>query len=260
MPLLSVSDINFYQFDSFKSLPAEHAIFTRQGGVSPYPWESLNVGGTVGDDPQRVRINQERALNAINRTTTSLFDVWQVHSSDHVFALQPRDGKPFTKADIILTDNPEVTLFMRFADCVPIMLVDPLKKAVAIAHAGWLGTLRGAAISAVSALQDHCGSDPGDLYAGLGPSIGPDHYIVGQDVLEKYEKSLPGSGDAYFQVRHGELYLDLWSANESQLQSAGVERVEIAQICTACDLSHWYSHRAEKGRTGRFGAMLALSA
>jgi YfiH family protein len=259
MPMRSVSDISFYQFESFESLPVEHAIFTREGGVSPSPWDSLNVGGTVGDDPERVRINQERALDAINRKASSLFDVWQVHSSDYVFAAQPRDGKPFTKADIVLTDNPGVTLFMRFADCVPIMLVDPQKKAVAIVHAGWLGTVRGAAISAVSALQDHCGSNPRDLFAGLGPSIGPDHYIVGKDVLEYFEETFPRSDEEHFQVRHGEFHLNLWSANESQLRSAGVERIEVAQICTACNLRRWFSHRAENGQTGRFGAMLALS-
>jgi YfiH family protein len=258
MPIQSVNDVHFFQFESFISLPVEHAICTREGGVSPAPWSSLNVGGTVGDDLERVWINQQRALNSINREPHSVYDVWQVHSANHVFAKHPRDGKPYVKADIILTANPDVTLFMRFADCVPIMLVDDQKGAIALAHAGWLGTLRGAALSAVSALQEHCGSKPEDIYSGLGPSIGPDHYEIGQDVFDKFNETFPAHSDEHFHYREGKRYLDLWSANEAQLRSAGVERIEVARICTACDLDRWFSHRAEKGNTGRFGAFLAL--
>ncbi|MGD2161582.1 MAG: peptidoglycan editing factor PgeF [Anaerolineales bacterium] len=256
--MLSARGINYFQFDSFHSLPVDHAIFTRQGGVSPAPWATLNVGGTVGDEMDRVRINQQRALQAIRRAPQSVYDAWQVHSATHIFTNEPRNGKPFVKADILLTDAPDVTLFMRFADCVPIMLVDMKKRAVALAHAGWLGTVRGAALSAVSALKEHCGSKPQDLCAGLGPSIGPDHYEVGEDVLEVFSDAFPGQSEQHFHRTNGRLYLNLWSANETQLRSVGVERIEIASMCTACDLDHWFSHRAEQGMTGRFGAALAL--
>jgi YfiH family protein len=254
----SASGVTYFQFESFESLPVEHAVFTREGGISPAPWASLNVGGTVGDEIERVRVNQQRALQAIQRDPDSVYDVWQVHSARHVFTKVPRDGKPFVRADIILTDNPAVTLLMRFADCVPIMLVDSRSGAIALAHAGWLGTVLGAAQSAVAALQEHCGSDVRDVYAGLGPSIGPDHYEVGEEVLHDFDDAFPGEWEHHFQRRGGQLYLDLWSANEAQLRSAGVERIEVARLCTACDLGRWYSHRAERGMTGRFGAALAL--
>ncbi len=254
----SERSLRFFQFPTFESLPVEHAIFTRVGGVSPKPWKSLNVGGTVGDDLERVRLNQARAVEALNRETDSVFDVWQVHSADYVFTRTPRDGKPYTKADIILTDDPGVTLFMRFADCVPIMLVDPEHHAVALAHAGWLGTIRGAALAAFAALQKHCGSKAENIYAGLGPSIGPDHYEVGEDVLDQYRVAFPEHVDELFIRRDEKFFLDLWSANQFQLQSAGIERIEVARICTACNLDSWFSHRAEGGRTGRFGALLAL--
>jgi YfiH family protein len=258
MPIRSTSQLSFFQFESFDSLPVDHGIFTRAGGVSPHPWNTLNVGGTVGDELERVRLNQARALGALNRNPGSVFDVWQVHSADFVFTRSPRNGKPYTKADIILTDDPDVTLFMRFADCVPIMLVDPEKHAVAIGHAGWLGTVRGAAISAFSALQEFCGSRPEDIFAGIGPSIGPDHYEIGQEVLEAYQAEFPEQADDHFLRHDGKLYFDLWSANESQLRSVGIDRIEVASICTACDLDRWFSHRAEGGLTGRFGALLAL--
>ena len=258
MPYRSAQNIHFFQFETFDSLPVEHGIFTRQGGVSPSPWSSLNVGGTVGDEAERVRTNQQRAFTALGRPMDSLFDVWQVHSSDYVNARSPRNGKPHSKADVIVTDNSDLTLFMRFADCVPIMLVDPNKRAIALAHAGWLGTVRGAALSAVAALEQHFGSKPHHLHAGLGPSIGPDHYAVGQDVLERYRERFPTEAETHIQARDGQLYMDLWSANESQLRSVGVDLIEIARLCTACDVARWFSHRAEGGRTGRFGALLAL--
>jgi YfiH family protein len=258
MPIRSVNELNFFQFETLTKLPVEHAIFTRQGGVSPPPWNSLNVGGTVGDDLDRVRTNQTRAFHAVNRDIKSLFDVWQVHSADHVYAQQPRDGKPYVKADVILTQNPDVTLFMRFADCVPIMLIDVSKNAIALAHAGWLGTVRGAARSAVIALKEQFGSSGEDVYAGLGPSIGPDHYEVGEEVLARYVEAYPHRGDKDFIRRDDKLFLDLWSANEAQLRAEGVNQIEISRVCTACDVKHWYSHRAEKGQTGRFGALLGL--
>lgn len=258
MPIRSVDSLRFFQFANFESLPVEHAVFTRAGGVSPEPWRSLNVGGTVGDEPERVRENQDRSFGVLNRPPDSVFDVWQVHSAEYVFTRVPRNGKPYSKADIILTDDPEVTLFMRFADCVPIMLVDPAKHAVALAHAGWLGTVRGAALSAFSALQKHCGSKAEHIHAGLGPSIGPDHYEVGEDVLKQYRDAFPDQVDEHFVRRGNRFFLDLWSANEHQLRSVGIEQIEVARICTACNLEDWYSHRAEGGRTGRFGALLAL--
>jgi YfiH family protein len=258
MPIRSSNGLSYYQFETFESLPIEHGIFTREGGVSPAPWHSLNTGGTVGDDIERVRVNTGRALGVMEREQASVFDVWQVHSADYVFARHPRGDEPYHKADIILTDTPEVTLFMRFADCVPILLVDPKKNAIALAHAGWLGTVRGAALSAVSALQEHCGSQPEDILAGLGPSIAPDHYQVGDDVIDIYLDAFPDRADKYFIQRNGSLWLDLWSANEDQLRSRGVNQIELARICTACDTTRWFSHRAEQGRTGRFGALLAL--
>jgi YfiH family protein len=259
MFIQSASGVKFFQFESFEKLPVQHAIFTREGGVSPAPWHSLNVGGTVGDDIDRVRTNRARCFQVVHRDVDSLYDVWQVHSADYVLVEQPRYADPYVKADILLTSNPDVTLFMRFADCVPIMLVDPDKHAIAMVHAGWLGTVRGAALAAVKALQNHYGSRTESILAGLGPAIGPDHYEVGSDVHASFLEAFPDQNEHYFQKRDGKLFLDLWSANESQLRSLGIEHVELAQICTACDVRHWFSHRAEGGKTGRFGALLALS-
>lgn len=250
--------ICYYTFDIFPR-PVAQAVFTRQGGVSPAPWDSLNVGGTVGDDPARVHENRLRSFAALGRTLDSLFDVWQVHSADAVCAGAPRPADAIhQKADIILTDKPDVTLYMRFADCVPLLLYDSRKGVVGMAHAGWLGTVRGAASAAVRAMHETYGSNPEDILAAIGPSIGPDHYEVGPDVVAQVEAAFGPQAKRLIESRDGKTYFDLWAANRLQLGESGVGQIEIAGICTACHLDDWFSHRAEKGKTGRFGALIAL--
>ncbi|MCL4528246.1 MAG: peptidoglycan editing factor PgeF [Chloroflexi bacterium] len=258
MPFSNKNGIRYYTFDLFPRALTQ-AVFTRQGGVSPAPWTSLNVGGTVGDDAERVRENRVRSFSALGRTLDSLFDVWQVHSADAVFADAPRPvHADHHKADIILTDKPNVTLYMRFADCVPILFHDPKKGVVGITHAGWLGTVRGASAATVKAMREKYGSQPKDIMAAIGPSIGVDHYEVGPDVVSQVEQVFGGDSKHVIEMRNGKTYFDLWNANRIQLEKSGVEQIEVSGICTACHLDDWYSHRAEKGKTGRFGALIAL--
>jgi YfiH family protein len=259
MPFSHNNGIRYFSFDIFPRSVTQ-AVFTRQGGVSPAPWDSLNVGGTVGDEVERVRENRTRSFAALGRSIDSLFDVWQVHSADAVYAEAPRPpDEDHYKADIILTDKPEVTLYMRFADCVPILFHDPKKGVVAITHAGWMGTVRGASAATVKAMQKKYDSQPKDILAAIGPSIGVDHYEVGQDVISQVEQTFGADAKKLIEVRDGKTYLDLWAANQIQLEKSGVEQIEVAGLCTACHLDDWFSHRAEKGKTGRFGAMIALA-
>lgn len=259
MPFAHKNGIRYFTFDIFPRALTQ-AVFTRQGGVSPAPWDSLNVGGTVGDDAARVRENRARSFAALGRTLDSLFDVWQVHSADAVHADAPRPvHEDHHKADIILTDKPNVTLYMRFADCVPILFHDPKKNVVSIAHAGWLGTVRGASSATVKAMREKYGSQPKDILAAIGPSIGVDHYEVGQDVISQIEQAFGPDAKRLIESRDGKTYLDLWAANRIQLEKSGVEQIEVAGLCTACHLDDWFSHRAEKGKTGRFGALIALT-
>ncbi len=260
MPFCQHNSIRYYTFDLFPR-GVVHGVFTRRGGVSPAPWESLNVGGTVGDERGRVQQNRVDSFEALGRRIGSMFDVWQVHSADAVFAEAPRAPEAgYHKADLIFTDRPEVTLYMRFADCVPILLHDPRKRVVGIAHAGWLGTVRDVASAAVRAMAEHYGSRPEDIQAAIGPSIGPDHYEVGADVIAQVQASFGSQASALIVKDGQKQHFDLWGANRLQLEQAGVRQIELAGICTACHLEDWFSHRAEKGRTGRFGALIALGA
>lgn len=256
MQRIEYNGLHYFQFDS---LHVKHAIFTRHGGNSPAPWGTLNVGGTVGDDLARVRENRNLSFQALDCTPESMFDVWQVHSADVVCANAPRRAdEAYRQADIILTDKPTVTLFMRFADCVPLLVHDPVKGVVGIAHAGWMGTLRDVASTTVNALQKNYGSNPADLLAGIGPSIGPDHYEIGADVILQVMQRFGDDSEKLLKSHSGKIHFDLWKANQMLLEQAGVHQIEVAEICTACNTQDWFSHRAEKGRTGRFGALISL--
>jgi YfiH family protein len=132
------------------------------------------------------------------------------------------------------------------------------KGVVGVAHAGWMGTLRDVAAATVQAMQKEYGSNPADILAGIGPSIGPDHYEVGADVILQVMQKFGDDSDQVLQSHHGHIHFDLWRANRMLLERAGVGRIEVAGLCTACNTRDWFSHRAEKGRTGRFGALISL--
>jgi purine-nucleoside/S-methyl-5'-thioadenosine phosphorylase / adenosine deaminase len=256
MNSLHYNGLHYLQFDSLK---VKHAVFTRHGGVSPEPWGSLNVGGTVGDDPARVRENLILSFQALDCAPESIFDVWQVHSADVVCAHAPRStNESYRQADIILTDKPEVTLFMRFADCVPLLVHDPRNGVIGVSHAGWMGTLRDVATATVNAMQKNYGTNPADIIAGIGPSIGPDHYEIGADVILQVMQKFGDESERLLKPHNRKIHFDLWTANRILLERAGVGQIEVSGICTACHTADWFSHRAEKGRTGRFGVLISL--
>ncbi len=261
MPFQTRNGLRFFTFESFSHPHLTHAIFTRQGGLSPAPFNSLNVGGFIGDDLDRVIENRKMSFRALGREVDSVYDVWQVHSADVVCTDAPRPADvPHLKADAILTDNPAVTLFMRFGDCVPILLFDPVKKVVGTVHAGWQGTVKKIIQAAVKKMEANYGVRPENILAGIGPSIGPHHYEVGDEVITQVETSFGKLSSQLLPTTNGAVQFDLWSANRILLEKAGVAQIEIAKICTACHPDDWFSHRGENGQTGRFGALIGLNA
>ena len=147
---------------------------------------------------------------------------------------------------------------MRFADCVPILVHDPHNGIIGLSHAGWMGTLRDVATATVNAMKKNYGSIPADLIACIGPSIGPDHYEIGADVILQVMQKFEDESERVLKSHQGKIHFNLWETNRLLLERAGVEHIEISGICTACNTQDWFSHRAEKGRTGRFGALIAL--
>jgi YfiH family protein len=248
----------YFTFPLLDAAGVPHAVLTRRGGASRAPYDSLNLGLSVGDDPEIVRENRRRAFALFDRNLESAPELFQVHSTKILLGRPRVAGETLPQADGVVTDSPSLTLMMRFADCVPILLYDPVRHAAGIAHAGWKGTLAGAAARAVEALREHFGSRPEDLLAGIGPSIGPDHYPVGEERAEAFRTAFGPVANSWLERRDDGIRLDLWAANEFVLRRAGVEKTETSGICTACHTDDWFSHRAELGRTGRFGAMVWL--
>jgi YfiH family protein len=259
MPFHQIDQLRYYTFGLLERAGFMHAIFTRWGGVSHPPYDSLNVGSTVGDDLLNVAENRIITFKTIDRDLNSLFDVWQVHSTDVVCTDAPRPpGDPHIKADAILTAAKGVTLFMRFADCVPILLLDPEHQVVGLVHAGWQGTVKKIAQNAILTMQSAYGSFPGRVLAGIGPSICAQHYPVGDEVAAQVKQVFREDGYGFLGDIDGKPHLDLWMANRWILEKAGVTQIELSGICTRCQMEDWYSHRGANGRTGRFGAMIAL--
>lgn len=260
MPFNYVQTLKVFEFDIFEEVPVNHAVYSRHGGVSSDPWYSLNLGSSVGDRPEDVAENHRLALSPYGFRKTDIFDVWLVHGDDIAIAEGPRmQSLPYQKADIILTDKPGLPLFMRYADCVPIFLFDTNKRVAGIVHSGWQGTVKQAVRKAVLGMEQYYGSSPGDIAAGIGPSIGPDHYEIGPEVVEQVQDSFGQQAEKFLPSLNGSVYLDLWRANEWLLEDSGVQMVENPRICTACNPQDWYSHRHEHGKTGRFGAFICIA-
>ena len=232
-------------------------LFTRLGGVSRGYLSTLNLGSGVGDDPAAVAENHRRVYQSCGISCDQVVSPHQVHGSRVAQIGAAEGGTIIPATDALLTDEPGVALLLRFADCTPVLFHDPVHNAVALAHAGWRGTAAGIVPETIRALEKAFGSRPEELWAGVGPAIGPEHYVVGLEVITKIKDTLPAKVQISAQ-RHGEHYLDLPGAVTAQLQAAGVGEIEQSKLYTAANTNEWYSHRAEKGRTGRFGVLVML--
>ena len=239
-----------------------HAVFTRHGGVSPPPWATLNVSRSVGDMAEAVEENHRRICRVLGVAREDIVTTYQV-GGNHVALVQAGDrGTVVPDTDALITDSPGVPLMLRFADCLPVLLYDPRRHVVGLAHAGWRGTLARVAQRTASEMVRRFGSHPADLIVGIGPGIGPCCYQVGPDVVAATRAAFTDADRAeeplLIRAPDGSWHLDLWAANVRQLREVGVERIAVSGLCTACRKDEFYSHRGERGRTGRFAAMVVL--
>lgn len=273
MPFRNFGPIEYFYFESLWSAGLIHGIFSRRGGVSEGRLDSLNTGSLVGDDPRRVAENLARAAAALGRDPETLVGVRQVHGDavhrvDSVpegnsleRQLAPFSGGGFIlpEADAVITANPVPTLFMRYADCVPILLFDPVQGAAGLVHAGWRGTVLKTAARALDAFAASFGTRPQDVLAGIGPAICADHYEVGHEVAQAAGGAFGARSGEVLRPRGDRFTLDLWEANRLALEESGVVQIEIAGECTAERTDLWFSHRGEQGLTGRFAALVGIA-
>jgi purine-nucleoside/S-methyl-5'-thioadenosine phosphorylase / adenosine deaminase len=217
------------------------AFTTRVGGVSEGPYASLNLGRKSGDEVERVDENRRIVCDDVGADLEKLALNYQVHSTDVLRAIPGMRGE---HADGLWTDEPGLPILAMSADCLPIAVARVMtdERAVAVLHAGWRGLLAGILDAGAQVIAG------GTLAAMIGPGIGPCCYEVGEEVAGPFRQRY---GEDV--VRDGRL--DLWTSAARALRAAGVSHVERLDRCTACEPETFFSHRRDRGRTGRQGVI-----
>lgn len=246
-----------------------HGFSTRLGGVSRPPYTSLNMGLAVGDDLGRVRDNRDRYLLALGISPRQAVSPHFVHSNIVVPVGRAQAGRGIYSykdavgdADGLVTQDPGVALFITFADCPPVLFLDPVKKAIGACHAGWRGTAAGIAMETVRSMQDHFGSNPEDILACVGPALDQDHFEVGQDVYDAVASHSLQPDRLLAPNARGRWQFNIWQANVDQLLSAGLaaDHISVVEVSTFLRNDLFYSHRRRLGgKTGRMGAVIMLT-
>jgi YfiH family protein len=250
----------------FDDVPVDAFVTTRHGGVSTGGYESLNLGLCVGDDDGRVLRNRERVAAAMGTGLDDFVFCEQPHGRTVVVVGAEHRGRGarlktagIPAADALVTTTPDVVLVVMVADCVPLVLFDPVARVLACVHAGWRGTVQGVTGQAVSTMI-RLGTDPSRVLAAVGPAIAPDRYQVGEDVADAARAAFGGDVTGVLRPDGtGRWLFDLWEANRRQLGAAGVpdKNIHIADVPTGGD-DPFFSHRFEQP-CGRFAAVARLS-
>ncbi|NMA02280.1 MAG: peptidoglycan editing factor PgeF [Clostridia bacterium] len=237
------------------------------GGVSEKPYDTLNLAFHTGDDYRAVQVNRERFTQALGIPAQDLVAANQVHGAN-ICRIEITDkGKGaldqqtvIEATDSLMTNTKGVPLIAFFADCVPVMFLDPQKKAIAITHAGWKGTVLKIGAKTVRKMAFEYGSNPKDLLVIIGPAIGPCHYEVDGPVIEVFQNNFVEWKRLLEIKEDNKAQLNLGEANRIQLLEEGVlaENITLANICTACHQDLFYSHRYSDGKTGRLAGAIML--
>lgn len=250
----------FFRFENLASLPGVRH-FVSSGA------RTVGFGGR--DSDAEVRASRLALAEVAGFSMERLVMGQQVHGT-HVEVVTDRHAgrgafdrdSRLPETDALVTDCPDICLMVLSADCVPVLLYDPVCRVVGAVHAGWRGTVAGIVEKTVGVLVERFGSRPEDLYAGIGPSIGVCCFEVGEEVAEAFHRRFPGNPDIVVSgERPGKFRVDLWEANRRMLLAAGLmaEHVEVAGMCTVCHPGHFFSYRREKEAAGRFGAGILLA-
>lgn len=262
------SGVAYLTFPAFESFPfIRHAFSTRLGGVSEQEFSAMNLNFGRGDREENVRENFRLFCAAAGFDPETLVASAQDHHTvvRRVGASNRGTGiwkpKDLQSVDGLITNAPEVTLVTYYADCVPLFFVDPVCRAIGLAHAGWRGTVAKIGEVMVRRMAEEFGSQPGDLFAAVGPSIGPCCFEVDAPVADEFfrlEELCPW--EFVTEKGGGKFMIDLWEANRRILNRSGIaeDRISVAQLCTKCNPDWLFSHRATGGKRGGLAAMMCL--
>jgi polyphenol oxidase len=236
-------------------LAVPHGMTLRPGGVSAPPFDTLNLGASVGDDPAAVAENRRRVAAAFGVPEARVMLMSQVHGR---VVRVPGVDPVGSQGDALVSDDPDFLLVVSAADCLPVVLHDPGSGAVAAVHAGWRGTAAGVSVAALEAMVRRFGTRARDVEAWFGAAIRGDCYQVGPEVVTAMRAAGAPAGTYWPDpAAPGRYRLDVPAVNRAQLEAAGVvpERITDSAVCTHCD-PRCYSHRRDSGRTGRHWAVV----
>lgn len=255
--LKTIQGITYYSSPGLEGIQGlVHAFLGRSGGVSTGHLASLNLGRREEDKPENLAENKRRVGAAFGIDEEKIFTVSQVHSDRIVIIDEPDitlEEIKMYEADGIITGAKGIAIGILTADCVPVLLFDRKKRVVAAVHAGWKGTASNISAKVVEIMMERFESRPQDITAAIGPAIGPCCYEVGEDVV-----TTVGHRDG-IAVQHGnKWHVDLPKANLLQLRDAGLTDIDLSNICTSCSTDLFFSHRGEKGKTGRLLSFISL--
>ena len=240
----------------------KHGFSTKLGGVSTGSCATMNISTTRGDDPEAVAENRRRIGAAIGVRPEDKTYTHQTHTTNVAVVRAEDRGRRFLETDGMVTNVPGICLVTFYADCVPLFLVDPVKKAIGLSHSGWRGTVGKMGKVTVQALMREYGSRPEDIVAAIGPSICQDCYEVSEDVIDRFRDSFNEAvwPKLFYRKENGKYQLDLWRANEEVFLETGIRRENLAvtNLCTHCNQEVLFSHRATGEKRGNLSAFLAL--
>lgn len=251
--------IQYYSCRAFESLPwLRHGFSTRHGGVSG----SLNLKEASWDASDQVRDNKLRFLTALHLDTSSLVTMHQVHSNRvHIIEELADQANPL-EGDALITRAENAALAIKTADCLPILMVDPVYKAIGAVHSGWRGTLSRILPNTIQVMQRVFGSDPAQLLIAVGPGIRACCFEVGAELVHLFEESYPDSQIAQLVTERPEKYrIDLCKILQIQMNASGIppqNRHDLG-ICTCCNNQDFFSYRTEGSASGRMMAVIGIS-
>jgi purine-nucleoside/S-methyl-5'-thioadenosine phosphorylase / adenosine deaminase len=240
---------------------------TRMGGASPMPADALNLAGFNEDTAENILENRRRFLKLFpGAAEWALAGCWQVHGADVRLVNSLADARPAADArgdtiycDAIVSDARGVLAGVKTADCVPVLLGDPVTGAFAAVHAGWRGTLAGVATKALQRMTEEYQTRPQDVLVAIGPAAGACCYEVGTEVIAAFKRSFPHH-DLFTETRADHACIDLLQSNRAQLLTAGVDAasISIAPLCTMCRTDLFFSYRREKQVQGKVGRLMSV--
>lgn len=258
------NDLVWLTSDVLENDAVTHGFSTRKGGVSPTPWDSLNLDDRRGDDIANVQENFRRLCAALDTDVQRAVLSRQVHRSDVRRVTVEDCGKglwrpqDYDSADGLVTDVPGIPLIVFSADCNVLLLHDPVRRVIGAAHAGWRGTAAGIAAETVRVMAQDYGCDPADIRAAVGPAIGQCCFETDNDVPEALRATLGAAAEPFMVWNGSKWHIDLKAVNALWLQKAGVTRIDVCSHCTACRPDLYWSHRKMGLRRGEQAALIAL--